>query len=186
MNSEDKYENGRDSFIKDGKVYIFSQFNEKISKLLPELNTLIYQVKDLKDPEIEFIINSPGGYATELFGLLSYIDVAKSLGIKIITRVIGMAASCASLLAVVGDERYMHKYSFNLMHYGYSGTGLCQNPEEMLRYANYTNMHFENIVDVYARHTTLKRDKIRSLMKSDNLYLDPKTCKEYGLCDEIF
>lgn len=71
-----------------------------------------------KNPEIEIYINSYGGYASELLGLLSLIELAKSEGIKIKTYNIGCAYSCGSLLAVVGDERYMYRYADNLPHLG--------------------------------------------------------------------
>ena len=182
----EKYEDSKENFIRDNKVYIFSLFNEKISKMLPDLEKLIMQEKDMNNPNIEFIINSSGGYTKELFGLLSYIAIAKQLKIKIITRVIGEAASCASMLAIVGDERYMFKYAYHLMHYGYSSSGVCSNPEEIERMADFNKDHFAKIVDIYGRFTKLKKDKIRNLLKSDMLFLDANKCLEYGMCDYIF
>lgn len=182
---DDPYE-GRKNYIKDTSVYIFSEFNEKISDLLPDFYSLILKVKDLKDPSIEIIINSPGGYSSELFGLLSYIDLAKSLGIKIITRVIGEAYSCGSYLAVVGDERCMSKYAFQLMHYGTGASSPVHNAVEIDRLTDYNKKHFENLVDIYAKHTKLDKRKIRALMRDNLLYLDAETCLKYGFCDYIF
>ena len=182
----DKYDESRESFIRENKVYIFSRFDEKISKLLPDLEKLIMQEKDMKDANIEFVINSPGGYTNELFGLLSYVEMAKQLGIKIITRVIGEASSCASMLAASGDERYMFKYGYHLIHYGYSGTASCSNPEEAERVAAFNKDHFAKVVDIYGRYSKIKKDKIRQLLRSDLLFLDAATCLKYGLCDYVY
>ena len=78
----------------------------------------VNHIETFKDPVIHIYINSCGGNAYELFGLLSVLDIAKSKGISIHTHVIGVAYSAGSILAVYGDHRTMSRYSDHLLHLG--------------------------------------------------------------------
>lgn len=108
-----------ENFIRGNRVYILGEFDKTISSnVIPDLVELIDTMKYARDSEIEIYINSPGGYANELISLLTLIDIAKKQGIKIITYNIGIAHSCGSILAIVGDVRYMYRYADNLPHLG--------------------------------------------------------------------
>ena len=113
----------KENFICDDRVYILGDFDRSISsEVIPGLMSIITMKRNTVDPVIEIYINSHGGYAHELFGLMSVIDIGRLYGIKFITYNLGLAASCGSLLAVYGDHRYMSKYATNLMHLGQAGS----------------------------------------------------------------
>jgi ATP-dependent protease ClpP protease subunit len=105
-----------------GNIYILGDFDSTISQnVVPGLVKRIQEETDKPNGQIWFYINSRGGYCHELYNLLSLIDVAKSIGIKIYTVVMGNAYSCGSILAIHGDHRAIYKYGKHLAHLGQQG-----------------------------------------------------------------
>ena len=176
----------KENFICDDKVYIMGDFDRSISsEVIPGLMNIISMKRNTVNPVIEIYINSHGGYAHELFGLMSIMDIGRSYGIKFVTYNIGLAASCGSLLAVYGDHRYMSKFATNLMHLGQAGS-MFSTFKQMERQNENNKKHFNKIIDIYTATTKLDKKKITELLTDDSLYLDPKQCLKYGLCDEVF
>ena len=176
----------KENFVCDDKVYIMGDFDRSISsEVIPGLMNIISMKRNTVNPVIEIYINSHGGYAHELFGLMSIMDIGRSYGIKFVTYNIGLAASCGSLLAVYGDHRYMSKFATNLMHLGQAGS-MFSTFKQMERQNENNKKHFNKIIDIYTATTKLDKKKITELLTDDSLYLDPKQCLKYGLCDEVF
>lgn len=181
-----EYINSRRVQLKNNKLYILGPFNEVISnEVIPELDLLVSDLTSLKNAEFEIIINSNGGYTMELFALLYYIDIMKKNQIKIITTVIGNADSCASMLAVCGDERYMYKYATQLVHMGTYPLYNINSTIENNRIHKNCDEHFKRIIDIYVNHTKLEKSKIDKLLTVDNLILNAEECLKYGFCDYI-
>lgn len=173
-------------FFKNNTLYVLGEFNQDISNnIIPEMQDFLIDLDDLKNPKFEIVINSPGGYTNELYSLLSYLDLMKKKNIKIITRVIGDAHSCASILACYGDERYMSKYSNHLLHYGNYPVSSFKTPQDVDRLAEMTKKDMEKTIEIYSQHSRLRKSQLRKFLANDNLYLDAKTCLDYGLCDFI-
>lgn len=176
----------KENFVCDDKVYILGNFDRSISsEVIPGLMNIITMKRNTVNPVIEIYINSHGGSAYELFGLMSVIDIGRLSGIKFITYNLGIAASCGSLLAVYGDHRYMSKYATNLMHLGQAGS-MFSTFKQMERQNENNKKHFNKIIDIYAASTKINKKKITELLTDDSLYLDPKQCLKYGLCDKVF
>lgn len=173
------------NYVVDNKVYILGKFDESISQnVVPNLIKLIEAEKCKKESTIEFYINSVGGYVNELYNLLSIIEIAKKDGIKIVTINMGNAYSCGSLLAVVGNVRKMFKYATNLMHLGLAGASVTT-LKQIERNSKHLNEHFNNIIDIYKKHTKMSEKDIRKNLEDDDYYLNASECLKYGLVDEI-
>lgn len=179
-------EMSKENFVSpDGKVYILGPFDRSISaNVIPALNALIEAKTEEKNPVIEVYINSHGGYTSELWGLLTLLNIAKHRGIGIVTFNIGSAYSCGSMLAVYGDHRVMSKYADNLMHLG-SGGGIVETFKQLDRHTEHMNKHFKKIIDLYAEHTKIPKKKLEKMLEDDNMFLDAEQCLKMGLCDEI-
>ena len=168
-----------------GNVYILGNFDETISQnVIPELLKRIYIEKEKPDGKLWFYINSPGGYCHELYNLLTLIDIAKSMGIKIYTIVMGNAFSCGSILAIHGDYRTIFKYGKHLVHLG-SQYEKVSTIEQINRSNKNSKEHFENIIEMYKKHTKMPEKMIRKLLEDDMYYMNAEECKKYGLVDEI-
>jgi ATP-dependent protease ClpP protease subunit len=169
----------------DGNVYILGEFDSTISQyVVPALTKKIREESDKPDAQIWFYINSNGGYCHELYNLLSLIDLAKSLGIKIFTVNMGRAYSCGSMLAIHGDHRAMYKYARHLAHLGKQGEDVTTF-KQIDRTEKRWREHFENIVAMYKNNTTMPEKMIREVLSDDSYFLNAEECKKYGFVDEI-
>ena len=165
------------NFVKDNNVYIMGEFDESIStNVIPELVKLINVEGDKKHGVINFFINSPGGAARELYALLTLVNIAKAKGILIITTVIGYAFSCASMLAITGDKRFIYEGASHLMHLGsrlFSISTVEQSNRENLR----TERYFDFIVSHYNKHTNMTKD--------NSYYISAHECVKLGFDDRV-
>ena len=178
-------EKSQENFVVGNKIYILGPFDRSVSsEVIPAFAELIDNLSGTKDPIIQIYINSYGGYAAELFSLMSFIDIAKAAGIKIITYNIGVAYSCGSLLAVLGDYRYMHKYATYLPHLGQMGMTLST-VEQLERNAKRVAEHFAKIYTIYAAHTKLNKKQLDKVLKDDDYFMSADECLKCGFCDEI-
>lgn len=171
------------NFVKDNNVYIMGEFDESIStNIIPELVKLINVESEKKHGVINFFINSNGGAARELYALLTLVNIAKAKGILIITTVIGYAFSCASMLAVTGDKRFIYEGASHLMHLGsrlFSISTVEQSNRENLR----TERYFDFIVSHYNKHTKMTKDEIAEAVKDDSYYINAHECVKLGFAD---
>lgn len=181
-----EYYKNKHVFIENGTLYVLGEFNQDISNnVIPKMQEIMNGLSQTVDPQFEIVINSPGGYTNELLSILYYLDEMKKQGIKIITKNIGEACSCGAMLACYGDERYMGARSTFLLHYGNYPVSPFTNMEDIERLSNSARDDFEMTLDLYSKHSSLKKDKLRKLLQSDHLRLDAKTCLEYGFVDYI-
>lgn len=169
----------------DGNVYILGEFDSTISQnVVPGLVKRIREESDKPNGQIWFYINSNGGYCHELYNLLTLIDIAKSMGITIYTVVMGRAYSCGSMLAIHGDHRSIYKYGKHLTHLGTQWDSVStfkqieRNNKRMIE-------HFENIVQMYKKNTSMSEKMIREILLDDSHFMNAEECKKYGLVDEI-
>lgn len=178
-------EKAQENFIRGNRVYILGLFDRSISsEVIPGLIELIDMMEVSKDPVIEIYINSHGGYACELLGLLSVLNIARSKGIKIVTYNIGIAYSCGSLLTVYGDERYMMSYAENLPHLGQTSMQPTT-IEQLERGTKHIAEWFSKIIDIYLNHSKLSKKELTRILKDDDCYLNAEECIKYGFCDKI-
>ncbi len=85
-------------FLEDRKVFLWGQVDDKSAKHIVE--RLMY-LDSLDKEDIQFFINSPGGYVTSGF---SIYDTMQSLSCDISTICTGLAASMGSILLSAGTK----------------------------------------------------------------------------------
>jgi ATP-dependent Clp protease protease subunit len=98
------------------------------------------------------------------------------------TYVDGYCASAATLLSVVGKNRYMSANSLILIHQLYSGYE--GKYEELSDSMINTNNLMKKIKNIYLKHTNIKENELNEILKHD-LWLDAETSLKYGLVDKI-
>tara|TARA_Y100001937_G_scaffold56878_1_gene78131 strand:+ start:3207 stop:3800 length:594 start_codon:yes stop_codon:yes gene_type:complete len=172
--------------VQDNKIYYYSsvgrgscsELNKKIGELEGKyLGTA--QSLDIDPPTIKLFINSGGG---SVVGGISSMDTILRTKVPVHTYVDGLAASAATFLSVVGDYRFMSQHSYMLIHQ-LSSTfwGTYANFEDEKKNLD---LMMKTIKDVYKKYTKVPMKKLDEILKHDLLW-DAKTCKEYGLIDEI-
>lgn len=173
------------NFVRENNVYIFGEFDESISSnVVPELTKLITTESEKKNGRINFFINSCGGYVKELHALLALINMAKANNILITTTVLGNAYSCASMLAIVGEKRFIYEGAFHLMHLGSVVTSV-ETFEQSKRNESKIEKHFNFIVSLYDRHTKMPKEDIIEAVKDNDYYIDAQDCIKLGFADFI-
>ena len=94
----------------------------------------------------------------------------------------GCAASAATIMSVVAEERLMHEHAFMLIHQ--LSSGMWGKFEDMKDDMKNNEMLMKKIIGIYEEHTNIPKSKIKDILKRD-IWWDAKTCLKYGLVDDI-
>jgi len=152
------------------------ELNKHIVQLAKELQKQSLEY-DTKPAKIYLHINSYGG---ELLACFSTVDYIRNCPVPIVSIVEGCAASAATMLSVVCDERYMTPSSYMLIHQlrgGYWGKF-----DEMEEDLDNSKKFMEKIYEIYEECTNLTRKQLKKMLRKDEWW-DYKKCLEYGLID---
>ena len=125
-------------------------------------------------------VQSLGGDLMPMFNVLDCIDLLKR---PLWTYVDGYAASAASLLSVYGDQRFMTKRSFVLIHE--LRTKSEGTYSDIVRDLEHSKDMLEMMCDVYKMKTKMNRKEIRQLMIKDT-WLNANTCLNLGIVDKLY
>ena len=129
--------------------------------------------------EITLRINSPGGSVWEGMTVLAMLNAHPA---KIITRVEGLAASMASVVAMAGDAIEMPENAFMMIHN--PADIAWGDAEEIRKTAEILDQVKDALVNIYARRTGRTATEIAAWM-DDETWMDGPTCKERGFCTAV-
>lgn len=142
------------------------------------------EIDQLEVSKIIVNINSLGGFVDD--GLAIH-DVLASHSAKIETRVIGMTASAATIIAQAGDRRFMSDNSLYLIHKAW---GLAiGNVNDMMAVAEDLEAIDKRILNIYAKRSGKSEDDIQELMNENSgggKWIDADEALGFGLIDEAF
>jgi ATP-dependent protease ClpP protease subunit len=128
---------------------------------------------------LDIHINSPGGSLFEASAI--YSRLADHPSNKIV-YVDGLAASAASLVAMVGHKIYVRANATIMIH---MPSGIVMgNADDMRHMAGALDTVTESMINVYSKRTKLPRDEIRTLLAAES-WFDPDTAVEKGFADEV-
>jgi ATP-dependent protease ClpP protease subunit len=128
---------------------------------------------------LDIHINSPGGSVSEAQAIYSRLADHRS---EKVIYVDGLAASAASLIAMVGHKVYIRSNANMMIHAPRAiaiGTA-----EEMDHTAGTLRTIGESMINVYAKKTGLPRDEIRDLMNAET-WFTAEDAVEKGFADEV-
>jgi ATP-dependent protease ClpP protease subunit len=169
------------------KIYFYSgvtrQDNLALNKLLHSTGhklANIQQVYKLNEaPKVQLHINSYGG---SVFAGFSSVDYIRNCPVPVVSVIDGCAASAATIMSVVAEERLMHEHAFMLIHQ--LSSGMWGKFEAMKDDMKNNELLMKKIIGIYEEHTKIPKVKIKDILKRD-LWWDAKTCLKYGLVDDI-
>lgn len=133
------------------------------------------------DGDILIYLNSPGGNtyaAAEIYSMLK-----EYTGGKITVRIVALAASAATLIAMAADTIEVSPLAFMCIHNPYLA-GVTGEEKDMLAAAKYLAEVKENSINVYEQKTKLPRETISALM-DDETYMNAKKAVELHFADKI-
>lgn len=110
-------------------------------------------------------INSPGGNVWD--GLAIY-NMLRGRQAQVTTRVVGIAASISSIIALAGDTVEMADGALFMIH---DPSGLVSGTsEDMRKMADALDQHADVLAGIYAKCTGRPMDQIRAAMKEETWY----------------
>lgn len=139
-------------------------------------------IKDLsavKSKVLNVEINSPGG---DVFAGLAIYNALKGSGKEIVVKVMGVAASAASLVMMAGDKRIMPKNTFTMVHNPWSFA--MGNADELRETADTLDKIGDSLQATYVAATGQSADKIKELLSKDT-WLTAEESLELGFATEV-
>lgn len=120
------------------------------------------QLSAVKSDDIDVEINSPGG---DVFAGVAIYNMLKLSGKKINVKVMGVAASAASLIAMAGDTIQMPKNTFMMVHNPWGVS--MGNSDEMRETADLLDKIGGSMLATYAAKTGLPDDALKEMLAVD-------------------
>lgn len=191
---EDKVETSLDASGDDNnvvsaignRIYFYSEVTRtKILELNRSIIKLGNQFKTSSDllgndpAHIKLHINSYGG---SVFAGFSAVDYIRNSKVPVTSVIDGCAASAATIMSVVAQERLMHENSFMLIH---QLSSMMWGKYAALKddMAN-NDLLMQKIKSIYEQHTKIPKKELDKLLSHD-LWWDAKKCLRYGMVDGI-
>ena len=132
---------------------------------------------DAIEGDLDVEINSPGGEVMAGLGMYNMLRARAAAGTKITTRVTGVAASIASVIALAGDKREMPKNAFAMTH---GVSGMAWGTEDVLRdQADAVGKMNASIRGIYMDRMGVDEAKATELMSKDT-WLSGEECLDLG------
>ena len=125
-------------------------------------------------------INSPGG---DVFAGAAMYSALLEHPHKVTVKIMGIAASAASVVAMAGDEVLISPVGYMMIHDPWSY--VVGNAREMEHEARVLREIGEGIVSAYQKKTGKTTDEIKKLLEAET-YMNAQSAIENGFCDGLF
>lgn len=132
---------------------------------------------DVKD--ITVSINSPGG---SVFDGLTIYNALRASGANVTVKVMGIAASIASIIAMAGKKIVMPENSFMMIHNPLNV--IYGNADDMREMADILDKVGSSLVATYVARTGKSEEEVKALMDAET-YMTAAEAKELGFADEV-
>ncbi len=131
------------------------------------------------DREIKVLINSPGGNVWDGLAIYHQLQARRD---KVTTRVDGVAASIASIIAMAGKETQVPKNALMMIH---DPTGIeMGTAEDMRKMADALDKHKDVLAGIYQAKSGLPMTQIARMM-SDETWMTGSEAMGHKLCDTL-
>lgn len=163
-------------------IYIYDQIGDYWGNSY-SLKDLLEDIKAESFNKINLYINSPGGDVFDGVAIYNILQRVKSdKNIKIDVHVDGMAASIASIIAMIGDNIYMPANSMLMIHNPW--TYAAGNAIELRKTAEELDKICDSMKTIYLKRFNQTDEKLTELLDSET-WLTADEALAYGLCDEV-
>ena len=128
---------------------------------------------------VEVHINSPGG---DLFEGVSIFNILQQHPHKVTVKIMGLAASAASIIAMAGDEIQMGLGSFSFIHNGW--VMAVGNRHDMIEIAEWLEPFDHAVRDIYVARTEQSKEDVEKWM-DDETFMGSSLAIERGFADKL-
>tara|TARA_R100001015_G_C4634050_1_gene199832 strand:+ start:770 stop:1396 length:627 start_codon:yes stop_codon:yes gene_type:complete len=167
--------------IKDSVLYLMGEIGEYSSlDVISRVRTILKNREDNDESPINIIVNSGGGCAYEMFGIIDYIKSLK-VPVNVIVRGRAMSAAAMVLVSATG-KRYASKHSTIMIH---EGNSINAGKASDLKAAGKHIQNIENMCNNLLAASTKKDAKWWEENTRNDLYLTAEEALELGVIDQI-
>ena len=125
-------------------------------------------------------VNSPGG---DVFAGAAMYSALTEHPHRVTVKILGIAASAASLVAMAGDEVLISPVGYIMIHDPWSY--IAGNARELEHEAQVLREIGEGIVNAYVKKTGKSAEEIKKLLEAET-YMNAQSAIEHGFCDGLF
>ena len=140
---------------------------------------LLKEIRDFKGTSISLEVHSPGGDA---FGGLAIYHALKGHRARVTARVLGVAASAATLPLMAADRITMPEGGFIMIHDPWAVAG--GGADELEDTADLLRKVGNSLASIYSQRTGLPLAKIQTLM-AEETWLNATEARALGFADEV-
>lgn len=124
-------------------------------------------------------INSPGG---DMFEGLAIYNLLREHKGQVTVKVLGVAASAASIIAMAGDQIQVARAGFLMIHNAW--VGVAGNRNDLRDYADYLEPFDRSMADIYAARTGEDKASIEKMMDGET-WIGGSDAIERGFADSL-
>lgn len=173
----------------EGHIFIqgiISPWQDKAAEDYGEVNIkqVTQQIQDNADAKKLIVhIHSPGGDVDEGFGIHDILVAhGKDKGIEIETRIEGLCASIATVIAMAGSKRLITENSEFMIHNPWGDA--WGDSDDVQKYADQLKAIEDKVIDFYVAKTGGDREAIDQMMKEET-WMTAEQAKELGFVTDI-
>jgi len=142
-------------------------------------NRIAAALRSLGGEDVTVHINSPGG---DMFEGLAIYNLFREYQGKVTVKVLGLAASAASIIAMAGDEVQIGRGAFLMIHNAWIMA--AGNRNDFREYADYLEPFDKAMADIYAARSGMPVEEIQSLMDKES-FIGGSDSVTRGLADAL-
>lgn len=181
--SNNIHSNKKSHFL-NNNIYFTGGLNEetcfKLTEALNAHKNMALSNQDYPN-HINLYIQSPGG---SLLPTLAVVDEIKNLEVPVHTYIRGYAASAATLLSVVGSQRFIYKHSLIMIHGVKIGDSSVSSLLDIKDLNTNVDVFMNLVKKIYLENTNIDENILENLFYHD-IWMNSTLALEYGLVDEI-
>lgn len=140
---------------------------------------LVRALGNIKAKNITVRINSPGG---DVFDGVAIFNALKDHDARVTTKIEGLAASMASIVALAGDEVQAHKNAMYMIHDPW--VLAAGNQYDLREIADILGKISVNILDIYYDKSNIGKRELKAMMKEET-WFTAQEAKDRGLIDTV-
>ncbi len=160
-------------------IYIYDEIGPSYWGLIGA-DTIVEALQQIGEvPEIDVRINSPGGSVFEASAIFNHLRENKA---KINVKIDGLAASAASVIAMVGDKITIANNAMIMIHEAWT---IAMGPKsEMLKTADLLGKIDGQLIQTYVDRTGNQPDEIKDWVEAET-WFTAQEAVDNGFADEI-
>lgn len=136
-------------------------------------------LRAIGDKPVTVMVNSPGG---DMFEGLAIYSLLREHPAEVTVKVLGLAASAASIIAMAGDSVEIARAGFLMIHNAWIYA--AGNRHEFREYADYLEPFDRSMADIYAARTGIDMKEIQKIMDAES-WIGGSDAIDQGFADSL-